>query len=905
MASNWNQWPSGNPSAAGVSASIPGNAASYQMYAGGSAAPTGDPGAAHQENWQQWQQWQTQYAQWQAQYGEKYQAALAAGLSVPGIAAHNAAAALYTTPTNTPAAAPQPVQPPSSINSHNANQKQFSRESRNEEFLGKRSRPNDRQSLESDPAKKSKGNSSHDQFKENSGQDQFKPNSSESQDRSENEKMFDEQFKRWESQFDAWKKQNQNHPNKEQYKQYEQKWFTWREQLIQRRETMRKKRERSTDGKNKNESKPQAPAAAAKPPSQPPPPTSLPPLPQGPPPPPPPDTPPKLPAGPPPPPPEDLSDKPLQFKKPENDYFSSKPAKKPAAAAVGMAMGSMGIPGLEGGKNDAGGSLQQGFFGQALGGQAAAVPLNAPPGFSAGQPQQPAYPMYNNAMAATGYPSPYQSGPAAADLQAWNQGFGQGGYPDFAQAPPQVPPLVPPQAPPSLLAGLGAGPSAGPHGFQSMPFDAPQNPWQSEEQGNDRRWGPSRSAPSNAASSSSQDYDPLKMLAEARRRQANDSKKDAARGPDQGPDSRGPQDNFPGPRKGPFGSRDDFRAGRENNSRDLSPAQRGDSGPRSLFDGPPLFRPEFGRDGKGPTDDARSPRDDFRGPQPLMRGMHDKFKDFRKPGDNFIDDFMRGAQDDFRGPPKDFRGPKDNFRDMPNDRRRPFDAPMGSDRSRGVSDEPRGPPNPFRGPDLKLGGPGMLPKLGDLKVGITDSSDTREEARSGPSKFGGPMDNRRGPGDKFALPRDSPGLRDGAAGPRDSPSSISKAISDDMKAPYDPFRSPSDDLNSPRGDLPGMPRGPGMKDSGEPNDMPQMPFGRDTRGHSGDRRGHSGDRRGHSGDRRGPPGDLRGPQGDIRGPQGDLRGPQGDFRGPQDDLRGPQGDLRGPQGDLRGPQGDP
>lgn len=59
---------------------------------------------------------------------------------------------------------------------------------------------------------------------------------------SEAEKTFDVQFKQWEGQFNEWKKQNQDHPDKAQYREYEKKWETWREQLLQRREQMRKKR---------------------------------------------------------------------------------------------------------------------------------------------------------------------------------------------------------------------------------------------------------------------------------------------------------------------------------------------------------------------------------------------------------------------------------------------------------------------------------------------------------------------------------------------------------------------------------------------------------------------------------------------------------------------------------------
>lgn len=58
----------------------------------------------------------------------------------------------------------------------------------------------------------------------------------------EAEKKFDKQFTDWQAQFQKWKEQNANHPDKEQYKEYEKKWEAWRNQLLERREQMRRKR---------------------------------------------------------------------------------------------------------------------------------------------------------------------------------------------------------------------------------------------------------------------------------------------------------------------------------------------------------------------------------------------------------------------------------------------------------------------------------------------------------------------------------------------------------------------------------------------------------------------------------------------------------------------------------------
>uniref|UniRef100_A0A336MJY0 YLP motif-containing protein 1 n=1 Tax=Culicoides sonorensis TaxID=179676 RepID=A0A336MJY0_CULSO len=58
---------------------------------------------------------------------------------------------------------------------------------------------------------------------------------------SDEEKYFDEQFRKWEEEFNCWKKQNANHPDKQAYANYEKKFLEVRTKLLERREQMRRK----------------------------------------------------------------------------------------------------------------------------------------------------------------------------------------------------------------------------------------------------------------------------------------------------------------------------------------------------------------------------------------------------------------------------------------------------------------------------------------------------------------------------------------------------------------------------------------------------------------------------------------------------------------------------------------
>lgn len=149
-----------------------------------------------QQQWDQWTQWQQQYAQWQQEYGDKYmqsvqqstQASSTSGTTVPvGVPPTTATAGGNEKRGSTTPGPPDAKKPKTDENSVDAIK---------------------------------------DVLKE----------------MAESEKQFDEQFNNWEVQFNTWREQNASHPDTEQYKAYEAKWKSWRNQLLQRREQMRKKR---------------------------------------------------------------------------------------------------------------------------------------------------------------------------------------------------------------------------------------------------------------------------------------------------------------------------------------------------------------------------------------------------------------------------------------------------------------------------------------------------------------------------------------------------------------------------------------------------------------------------------------------------------------------------------------
>ncbi|XP_044747679.1 YLP motif-containing protein 1-like isoform X2 [Coccinella septempunctata] len=217
-----------------------------------------------QQNWQQWAQWQQQYQQWHQQYGAEYQKsinALAAQQSVvPNI---GGPPPLPVDPQPQPPLPkeelpkpapplPVPVPPP-----QHSVVPQYSTTLMPNQFSAPPPSfvPNPPQQ----PWKAS-GNVNVDQKRQLPGKEDTNPkrqmtnrqgwqnvgatqsNPNQNEELSEAEKKFDKQFAEWEAQFNKWKEQNSGHPDKQQYKEYEKKWEQWRQQLLDRREAMRRKR---------------------------------------------------------------------------------------------------------------------------------------------------------------------------------------------------------------------------------------------------------------------------------------------------------------------------------------------------------------------------------------------------------------------------------------------------------------------------------------------------------------------------------------------------------------------------------------------------------------------------------------------------------------------------------------
>ncbi|BET01074.1 YLP motif containing 1 [Nesidiocoris tenuis] len=218
----YGQWPAyGGAAPAAAAAAVP--AAAIASWPQAAAAGPSVQQQQQQQQWEQWTQWQQQYAQWQQQYGKDYMAAMQASgqtAVLPGmpIATIGSGAPLTPAlpsgaPPTTPAAPPLPASPPPPQ-------------------PGAPKRP-----LEG----KNGGNASKKSKTEiDEGIQTIKNSLAEM---AEAEKQFDEQFNSWENQFNSWKKENANHPDTDQYQAYEAKWTSWRNQLLQRREQMKKKKD--------------------------------------------------------------------------------------------------------------------------------------------------------------------------------------------------------------------------------------------------------------------------------------------------------------------------------------------------------------------------------------------------------------------------------------------------------------------------------------------------------------------------------------------------------------------------------------------------------------------------------------------------------------------------------------
>ncbi|KAL3265982.1 hypothetical protein HHI36_010171 [Cryptolaemus montrouzieri] len=270
---SWSQWPGAAAAQPPVVAATP-----SLINPAPSVLPPGLPYSTdqwsqlQQQNWQQWAQWQQQYQQWHQQYGAEYQKsmnALAARAVVPNMGV----------PPPLPIdAQPQPPLPQEEIpkpapplpmgmtTTHQPSISQYSTQpppSNNFSAPPPNFTPTPQQNWRGPDGslleqKRGLGTADESANKRQmiNRQDWRNPNTStqpppqlgpdqnasKPEELSEAEKKFDKQFAEWEAQFNKWKEQNSGHPDKQQYKEYEKKWEQWRQQLLERREAMRKKR---------------------------------------------------------------------------------------------------------------------------------------------------------------------------------------------------------------------------------------------------------------------------------------------------------------------------------------------------------------------------------------------------------------------------------------------------------------------------------------------------------------------------------------------------------------------------------------------------------------------------------------------------------------------------------------
>ncbi|KAK9875658.1 hypothetical protein WA026_009455 [Henosepilachna vigintioctopunctata] len=270
---SWTQWPVGQPPPSVAAAPPLINPAPAVVPPALPYAATDQWSQMQQQNWQQWAQWQQQYQQWHQQYGAEYQKSMSA-LAAQQPVVHNLGVPpplpiepqpplpLEELPKPAPplpavsGAPPQPVplQPPvSQYTTHPPPSNNFSAPPPNFATNQQNWRPSDNPSLDQKRPLVSGDESAAKRQMVNrqvwkgptnalAQTTQNWQNSSNLEELSEAEKKFDKQFAEWEAQFNKWKDQNSGHPDKQQYKEYEKKWEQWRQQLLDRREAMRKKR---------------------------------------------------------------------------------------------------------------------------------------------------------------------------------------------------------------------------------------------------------------------------------------------------------------------------------------------------------------------------------------------------------------------------------------------------------------------------------------------------------------------------------------------------------------------------------------------------------------------------------------------------------------------------------------
>ncbi|CAK1582832.1 unnamed protein product [Parnassius mnemosyne] len=188
-----------------------------------------------QQNWQQWTQWQQQYAQWQSQYGDKYaeqmQAMQTMGTMPP----------LPPVSCVPPPAPPPPDKPPPP---HQNDQPLYTQKPPPPPVPAPPQ--NQQTSSGSDSVNNTKTPAVNTQnwSYATDTQDDAAQNSEALEKLSEEERLFDIQFQKWEEEIEKWKKENVNHPDKQAYNEYEQKFEACRAQLLERRQQMKQKRAR-------------------------------------------------------------------------------------------------------------------------------------------------------------------------------------------------------------------------------------------------------------------------------------------------------------------------------------------------------------------------------------------------------------------------------------------------------------------------------------------------------------------------------------------------------------------------------------------------------------------------------------------------------------------------------------
>ncbi|XP_055375295.1 homeobox protein 2-like [Condylostylus longicornis] len=127
-------------------------------------------------------------------------------------------------------------------NNNQSNKSNQSYDRRNEKISQKEAHDNFNVSSQMSYGRNYENKNSNRMFDNKYSDERIQTDNTNNNEKSREEILFDEQFKKWEEEFENWKRANVNHPDRKAYREYEMKFEDCRRKLIERREQMRKRK---------------------------------------------------------------------------------------------------------------------------------------------------------------------------------------------------------------------------------------------------------------------------------------------------------------------------------------------------------------------------------------------------------------------------------------------------------------------------------------------------------------------------------------------------------------------------------------------------------------------------------------------------------------------------------------